>query len=248
MTKTDADCFRLLPDRRLGSFHRLRDIDDRGPRFRMGFELPQILFEFMVCGQWVSFSACLPLLRLTDRYCIVAARVEPIHLRVVDFVVRYHIFRWTKGGFARSSTSTWTRFMRPLNSATIQVSKASRWRSAIRPNAASLLQRAMRRGVSEFARQCRQPSRFGSAPNSCLSRQGSTCTAKCPNRFMQSSRTTLRWLNRSPSMKPICRSRGHACCGRRSRFRRPRPGRRARCGRCATMLRRSLAHSSHAVL
>ena len=44
MTKTDADCFRLLPDRRLGSFHRLRDIDHRGPRFRMGFELPQILF------------------------------------------------------------------------------------------------------------------------------------------------------------------------------------------------------------
>ncbi|MGB3579606.1 MAG: hypothetical protein WBA40_00555, partial [Roseiarcus sp.] len=45
MTKTDADCFRLLPDRRLGSFHRLRDIDHRGPRFRMGFELPQILFS-----------------------------------------------------------------------------------------------------------------------------------------------------------------------------------------------------------
>src|SRR5277367_6362711 len=36
-----------------------------------------------------------------------------------------------------------------------------------------------------------------------LSRQDSKCTAKCPNRFMQSSRTTLRWLNRSPSMKPI---------------------------------------------
>jgi hypothetical protein len=45
MTKTDADGFRLLPDRRLGSFHRLRDIDHRGPRFRMGFELPQILFS-----------------------------------------------------------------------------------------------------------------------------------------------------------------------------------------------------------
>ena len=45
MTKTDADCFRLLPDRRLGSFHRLRDFDDRGPRSRMGFELPQILFS-----------------------------------------------------------------------------------------------------------------------------------------------------------------------------------------------------------
>ena len=29
MTKTDADCLRLLPDRRLGSFHRLRDLHDR---------------------------------------------------------------------------------------------------------------------------------------------------------------------------------------------------------------------------
>ena len=128
----------------------------------------------MVCGQWASFSACLPLLPLTDRYCTVAARVEANSTEVINFVVRYHIFRWTKAEFARSSTSTWTRFMRPLNSATIQVSRASRWRSAIRPNAASLLQRAMRRGVSEFARQCRQPSRFGSARNSCLSRQGST--------------------------------------------------------------------------
>jgi hypothetical protein len=26
MTKTDADCLRLLPDRRLGSLHRLRDL------------------------------------------------------------------------------------------------------------------------------------------------------------------------------------------------------------------------------
>ena len=45
MTKTDADCLRLLPDRRLGSFHRLRDIDHRGPRFRMGFELPYVVFS-----------------------------------------------------------------------------------------------------------------------------------------------------------------------------------------------------------
>jgi hypothetical protein len=45
MTETDADCLRLLPNRRLGSFHRFRDLDHRGPRFRMGFELPQILFS-----------------------------------------------------------------------------------------------------------------------------------------------------------------------------------------------------------
>ena len=45
MTKTDADCLRLLPDSRLGSFHRLSDRDHRCPRFRMGFELPQILFS-----------------------------------------------------------------------------------------------------------------------------------------------------------------------------------------------------------
>src|SRR5271154_612570 len=41
----------------------------------------------MVCGQWVSFSACLPLLPLTDRRCIVAVRVEPNSTEVVDFVV-----------------------------------------------------------------------------------------------------------------------------------------------------------------
>ena len=40
-----------------------------------------------------------------------------------------------------------------------------------------------RREVSEFARRCRRPSRFGSAPNSCSSRQGSTFTAKCPKQI-----------------------------------------------------------------
>ena len=45
MTKPDADCLRLLPDRRLGSLHRLRDLNHRCPRFRMGFELPQIIFS-----------------------------------------------------------------------------------------------------------------------------------------------------------------------------------------------------------
>jgi DNA polymerase-4 len=42
----------------------------------------------------------------------------------------------------------------------------------------ALLRRATRREVSEFARRCRQRSRFGSAPNPCLFRLGSTFTAK----------------------------------------------------------------------
>jgi DNA polymerase IV len=46
--------------------------------------------------------------------------------------------------------------------------KVSQSQSAIRPDAVSLPQRAMRRGLSGFARRCRQSSRLGSAPNSCL--------------------------------------------------------------------------------
>ena len=45
MTKPDADCLRLLPDRRLGSLHRLRDLNHRCPCFRMGFELPYVVFS-----------------------------------------------------------------------------------------------------------------------------------------------------------------------------------------------------------
>src|ERR1700722_4658867 len=48
----------------------------------------------------------------------------------------------------------------------------------------------MRRERSGFARRCRQSSPLGSAPNSCLCLQGSTSTAKCPNRFKRSSETT----------------------------------------------------------
>ena len=40
--------------------------------------------------------------------------------------------------------------------------KGGRWRSAIRLNAASLLRRATKRGVSGFARRCPRPSPFGS--------------------------------------------------------------------------------------
>jgi hypothetical protein len=94
------------------------------------------------------------------------------------------------------------RFMRPLNSATIRPSRVSRWRSAIQPNVVSLQRRAVRREVSGFARLCRQPSRCGNAPNSCLSRQGSTFTAKFPTRFRRSLSATPRWSNRSLSMRP----------------------------------------------
>jgi impB/mucB/samB family C-terminal domain len=55
MTKTDADCLRLLPDRRLGSFHRLRDLDHRCPCFRMGLELSQILFGPRIADEGLLF-------------------------------------------------------------------------------------------------------------------------------------------------------------------------------------------------
>jgi hypothetical protein len=75
--------------------------------------------------------------------------------------------------------------------------KGKLWRSFIRPNAASVLRRATSRDRSGFARRCRRPSRFGSAINLYLSRQGSASTAKYPNRFKRSSRTTPRWSSRS---------------------------------------------------
>ncbi len=55
MTKTEADCLRLLPDRPLGSFHRLRDLHHRRPCFRMGFELPQILFSPRIASRGLLF-------------------------------------------------------------------------------------------------------------------------------------------------------------------------------------------------
>ena len=55
MTKTDADCLRLLPDRRLGSLHRLRDRDHRCPRFRMGFELPYVVFSPRIANGTLLF-------------------------------------------------------------------------------------------------------------------------------------------------------------------------------------------------
>ena len=59
--------------------------------------------------------------------------------------------------------------------------------------------------VRRFGVRSAMPSTIAmrNCPNSCLSRQGSTFTAKCPTRFMRSLRTTPRWSNRSLSMKPI---------------------------------------------
>ena len=76
MTKTDADCLRLLPDRPLGSFHRLRDLHHRCPCFRMGFELPQILFSPRIANRGLLFRHGFhSSLRRID-VAIVAARVS----------------------------------------------------------------------------------------------------------------------------------------------------------------------------
>jgi hypothetical protein len=56
MTKTDADCLRLLPDRPLGPFQLLRDLNHRCPCFRMGFELPQILFGPRIANRVFFFG------------------------------------------------------------------------------------------------------------------------------------------------------------------------------------------------
>ena len=55
MTKTDADCLRLLPDRRLGSLLRLCDLHHRCPRFRMGFELPYVVFSPRIASGTLRF-------------------------------------------------------------------------------------------------------------------------------------------------------------------------------------------------
>ena len=55
MTKTDADCLRLLPDRRFGSLHRLRDLHDGRPRFRMGFESPYVVFSPRIASGGLLF-------------------------------------------------------------------------------------------------------------------------------------------------------------------------------------------------
>jgi hypothetical protein len=81
MTKTDADCLRLLPDRRLGSFHRLRDLHHGCLRFRMGFELPQILFGLRIANGGLLFRHDFNSSLRRINVAIVAARVEPLRLR-----------------------------------------------------------------------------------------------------------------------------------------------------------------------
>ena len=73
MTKTNADCLSLLPDRRLGSLHRLCDVDRRRPRFRMGFELPYIVFSPRTVNWSLLFRHGF-LLRGTEVRIIVARR------------------------------------------------------------------------------------------------------------------------------------------------------------------------------
>jgi hypothetical protein len=81
MTKPDADCLRLLPDRRLGSFHRLRDLHHGCPCFRMGFELPQILFGPRMANGGLLFRHGFHS-SLTRIDVLVAAHVEPTRLRL----------------------------------------------------------------------------------------------------------------------------------------------------------------------
>src|SRR5580698_5599974 len=135
MTKTYADCLRLLPDRRLGSLHRLRDRDHRCPRFRMGFEWPYVVFSPRNASGSLLFRHGF----YSSLEGIVAAIIAAVlsdAIEVDDLSNQVPHLRWTKGEFARSSTSTWTRSMRRWSNATIRLSRASRWRSAIRPNAA----------------------------------------------------------------------------------------------------------------
>jgi hypothetical protein len=90
MTKTEADCLRLLPDRGLGSFHRLRDLHHRRPCFRMGFELPQILFSPRIANKGLPFRHGFHSSLEGVDVAIIAARAERFRLRLSTYVVRYH--------------------------------------------------------------------------------------------------------------------------------------------------------------
>jgi hypothetical protein len=82
MTETEADCLCLLPDRRLGSFHRLRDLHHGCPCFRVGLKLPQILFSPRIAdGSFLFRHGFHSSLRRIN-VAIVAARAEPIRLRL----------------------------------------------------------------------------------------------------------------------------------------------------------------------
>ncbi len=57
MTETDADCLRLMPNRRLGPFHRLRDLDLGSHfggvciTFRARFSLVWLLWHYLEDGE-----------------------------------------------------------------------------------------------------------------------------------------------------------------------------------------------------
>jgi len=70
---------------------------------------------------------------LAKRGASEAALARFDQLRVFSTPNPSNIVRWTRGGFARSSTSTWTPSMRPSNSATIQLSGVDQLRSATQP-------------------------------------------------------------------------------------------------------------------
>src|SRR4029077_10203213 len=152
MTKADAHCLRLLPHRRLGSLHRLRDLHHRRPRFRMGFELPHVVFCPRIANRSLLFRHGF-YSSLEGIVTAIIAAVLSDSIEVVDLCSQVPQLRWTKGGFARSSTSTWTLSTRRSSNETIRSLRAGQWQSAIRPNAASLPRRATRREVSEFARR-----------------------------------------------------------------------------------------------
>src|SRR5580704_15567410 len=76
MTKTDADCLRLLSDCRLGSFHRLRDLNQTCPCFRMGFEFSQVLFGPRIPDKGLLFRHGFHSSLIRIDVAIVAARAE----------------------------------------------------------------------------------------------------------------------------------------------------------------------------
>ena len=78
MTKTDADCLRLLPDRRFGSLHRLRDLHDGRPRFRMGFELPYVVFSPRIANGSLLFRHGFHSSLEGIDVAIIVARAEPL--------------------------------------------------------------------------------------------------------------------------------------------------------------------------
>ena len=78
MTKTDADCLRLLPDLRLGSLHRLRDLHHRCPRFRTGFELPYVVFSPRIASGSLLFRHGFHSSLEGIDVAIIVARAEPL--------------------------------------------------------------------------------------------------------------------------------------------------------------------------